>query len=698
MSPAPRRRARRWRLPCLVLALLLCAHGAAAQVSAPPVIDAPEVTISATREERDLLDVPGNLTVIDRFAIERSGARNVPDLLRREAGLFVTNTTSNPLGYTVEARGFQNGGGNGCHTLVLVDGRRLNEPDTGCPDWSLVPLDQIERIEVLRGPVSAAYGDHGAGGVIQIVTRHGRAEPGVRAVATGRSGGFDTDGGDLLLEGGEGAVTATAFVEDETSDSYRDSADFARRRGELGLRFALPAESALELQGGYASVHREQPGDLTRAEWRQDPRQAEPGSGDNFDEERERYLQARLALRPHDRVTLEVAPYVRRTAQDTRLAEATFTFTTDTEIDAVGVASQLGWAGEWREGLGLRLLGGVDAAQQDADRRSLFDDGAFPFAQHNSSRRKTVGVFLHHELELLERLVLSGGVRRDRADTEGEDEIAGCGAPGGCPDERHVIWSPRVALNWRAADPVSAYLSWSRGFRYPNLDEAFGFFGFAPRLDPERSETWEIGAKLRRRGLSANLALYHMNVADEIFFDPVAINPITTFPGLNVNVDRVRHRGVELSGSLAPCAWLELYGSYSYDHVEIRQHRASPALEGKRLPITPEHRGYLGVLLTLPHGFEAGVSGSFVGSRWLANDVENDDRELPKFASYDARIGWRRELGQGIRLALDLTGYNLADRSYAEFGGVSLFDPTDLGYFPAPGRHYVASARLELRR
>src|SRR4029450_7528994 len=170
MSPAPaRRKARRHRLLFLVLLLSVPTRAVADDPAppaspappAPPVIEAPEVTISATRSERDVLDVPGNTTVIDRPAIERSGALDVPDLLRREAGIFVTNTTSNPGGYNVEARGFQNGGGNGCHTLGLIDGRPMNEFDTGCPDWSLITLADVERIEIVRGPVSALYGNGG---------------------------------------------------------------------------------------------------------------------------------------------------------------------------------------------------------------------------------------------------------------------------------------------------------------------------------------------------------------------------------------------------------------------------------------------------------------------------------------------------------------------------------------------------------
>jgi iron complex outermembrane receptor protein len=653
------------------------------------VIEAPEVTISATRTERNVLDVPGNVTVIDRATIERSGAQNVPELLRREAGLSVTNTTTNPLGYVVEARGFQNGGGNGCHTLVLVDGRRMNEPDLGCPDWSLVPLDQIERIEVVRGPVSAAYGDQGMGGVIQIVTRHGRAEPGVRATLSGRTGSYDTDGGSLWLDGGAGPLTATAYLEDDTSDSYRDNADFSRRRQELGLRYAPLETATLELQAGYASVHREQPGDLTRDEWLDDPRQAEPDSGDNFDDERERYLQAALSFRPAESVAIELRPFVRRTDQQTQLDDPPVLFATDTEIDEHGVTSQVEWSPSFR-GRQLRLLGGVDASQQDVDRSSRFDDGAFPFASKNSSRRKLVGVFLQQELELHEDWLLSAGVRRDRADSEGEEELAGCAAPGACPDERWTVWSPRAALTWRMSDAISAYASYARGFRYPNLDEAYGFFGFTPGLEPEKSDGYEIGWKLRREGLVLNLAVYQMNVSDEIFFDPLSFQ--------NQNLDRVRHRGIELSGSWRASDWLELWGSYTFDDVEIRRDDANPSLEGQRMPITPRHRGALGGTVFLPFGFELGGTARYVGSRPLANDLMGSFDEMPRYATYDARIGWRHALNEHVGLALDLNGYNLTDRRYRDFGGLSTFPPVVNGYYSAPGRHYGVGARIELRR
>ena len=210
-----------------------------------PVIVVDEVNITAARSERSVLDVPGNVTVIDRETIDQSGARNVPELLRREAGIFVTNTTTNREGYTVEARGFNNGGGNGGRTLVLIDGRRVNEPDFMRPDWAFMPLDNLDRIEVVRGPVSALYGDGAIAGVVHLRTR--RPEPGFQGTLRAGSGTFTTDQGSLWVGGGEGPVSASLFVDGHRTEGLPGPLRPPRlpRRGPTALRPGRPRRAPL---------------------------------------------------------------------------------------------------------------------------------------------------------------------------------------------------------------------------------------------------------------------------------------------------------------------------------------------------------------------------------------------------------------------------------------------------------------------
>ena len=229
---------------------------------AQPARSVGQVTATATRAERDVLDVAGNVTVIDRETIEKSGARDVPELLRRESGLFVTNDIGNPEGYRVEARGFNNGGGNGSALLVLVDGRRLNEADSSFVDWSLVHLDRVERIEIVRGPGNALYGDNAMGGVVQIFTQDGAGKP--HATLSSRFGSYSEATGSLVAGASEGPFTGSFYADGYTSDGYRNHSNFDSHMLTGSLRWTPSDVASFELAGGYSADDRKRPGTLTQ--------------------------------------------------------------------------------------------------------------------------------------------------------------------------------------------------------------------------------------------------------------------------------------------------------------------------------------------------------------------------------------------------------------------------------------------------
>jgi outer membrane receptor protein involved in Fe transport len=335
-----------------------------------------------------------------------------------------------------------------------------------------------------------------------------------------------------------------------------------------------------------------------------------------------------------------------------------------------------------------RSVVGGSFLREDIDLESSFEFYPLPPSPTSNRAHRTLwGVFFQDELNLTDDLLLVVGVRNERASYDGHDRLSGLdfGARGG-------EWAPKAALTWRVLEPVSIYASYARGFRFPNFDEAFGVFGFSPGLDPETSQSYEVGAKVRTGRLSFNLAAYYSNVYDEIFFNPLAPNPLGFFPGINVNIDRVRHRGVEISASLRPVGWLEVYGSYTYDDVEIARDPLT-SLEGSQMPITPRHRGSAGARVYLPYGFEVGADAIWVANRYLANDVENRLQKLPSWARYDVRLGWQHPINEWLLLAIDATAHNLTGERYTEFGGVSAFSPR-VGFYPSPERYYVVGTEI----
>src|SRR5688500_2418567 len=128
-----------------------------------------QTVVTATRSAALADELVSDLKVVDRKAIESSTARTLPELLARTAGLQMSSNGGMGKQSNVFIRGTESR-----HTILLVDGVRLGSATLGTPSWDSIPVEMIERIEILKGPASALYGSDGVGGVVQIFLRKGR--------------------------------------------------------------------------------------------------------------------------------------------------------------------------------------------------------------------------------------------------------------------------------------------------------------------------------------------------------------------------------------------------------------------------------------------------------------------------------------------------------------------------------------------
>ncbi len=267
-------------------------------------------------------------------------------------------------------------------------------------------------------------------------------------------------------------------------------------------------------------------------------------------------------------------------------------------------------------------------------------------------------------------------------------------------------WSPKAALTWRPVDPLSVYFSYDQGIRFPNFDEIYPVLAFgAGDLGPEKSTSYEVGAKFRRGKIQAGLALYLMNVDDEMILIPA---PNSLF-GQNVNVDRVRHRGIEASVSCRPWDWVEAYANFTYDNTEIREYAAEPGLVGNRVPVTPEYRGTVGFNFFLPLPFldvaELGVNANVVGPRYAINDLRNAYSQLPTYGTVDLHGRLGREIFDGFNLTFFFQVENLNGERYSQTSGIGNVAPTPgwpsqegIRYYPSPGRNFDVGLTVSFER
>lgn len=199
---------RRFAVAAVAAALpaLTCAQGAPATL--------PAVAVTATRTPEDVTQLLADLTVIGHDEILRSGVQSLPELLQRQPGVEVT--INGGPGSTSGA--FIRGANRG-QTLVLVDGLRVGSSSVGATSLEAIPLDQIERIEILRGPASSLYGADAIGGVIQVFTR--KAGAGAWAVNGSASyGTYDTRSANGGVRGSLGPLSFNAQIGGTRSEGY----------------------------------------------------------------------------------------------------------------------------------------------------------------------------------------------------------------------------------------------------------------------------------------------------------------------------------------------------------------------------------------------------------------------------------------------------------------------------------------------
>ena len=276
---------------CFATAVTLAASGAVfsgdlrAEETGNPVMDT--VIVTAARQEEKVAKVPANVTVITAEQIASSPAETVPELLRTAAGVVVNDITGNGRRVTVDLRGF--GETAALNTLLLIDGRRVNQADLAGVDWTLISKDRIERIEIVHGGRgSVLYGDNAAGGVINIITKKGdefHVSGGLAA------GSYDTLLTRLGISGSTERVSYAVNGDFRTSDGYRDNGGSEAKDIGANFEFFATDRFSVALNTGYHKDDTELPGSILLTDLNSGTSRTSTDSPDDFSDTEDYYLQ-----------------------------------------------------------------------------------------------------------------------------------------------------------------------------------------------------------------------------------------------------------------------------------------------------------------------------------------------------------------------------------------------------------------------
>jgi iron complex outermembrane receptor protein len=222
-----------------------------------------EIVVTATRYEAKISSVPANVTVISENDVRNSTAQNIPDLLRNSVGVHVNDIGGNKRNQTVDLRGF--GATALTNTLVLVDGRRVNQADLSGTDWTQIPLDRVKKIEIIRGGRgSVLYGDNAAGGVINIITK---TKDVLKAGAGVAAGSYDTYRGNAYFSRSSDNLAYSLNGSYLSSDGYRDNSNTEAKDVGFNLDYYVGDYVKIDFSTGYHKDNTGLPGALKESDF-----------------------------------------------------------------------------------------------------------------------------------------------------------------------------------------------------------------------------------------------------------------------------------------------------------------------------------------------------------------------------------------------------------------------------------------------
>ena len=482
------------KLHLLILSSIVVSPVATAQLTRQVTPQVEQLIITAARTPQLLVDTLATTSVISREEIDAAGNATLAELLQRKAGVEIraTGGAGQPAGVFMR-------GANSQHTLLLVDGLRLGSATSGSPAFENVALDMIERIEIVKGPLSSLYGSDAIGGVVQIFTRKSERSRLQANIGFGTDSAYAFNAGFTAVEGNTSVTLnaghrqvrarsatnadAGSFTFDPDRDPYKNSNvsfDISHTlwQGETISLKAWQSRGAVHFDNG-------------------------PG-----DDARNRQTLSGIAVSSVNQITTDWTSRLNigRTTDDSRVTSS-FPGTFKTE------QNQAVWINEFKS-----VRGSTSAGVEWREERVTSS------TNYNQRKRKTGSLFAGY----LERFgesneqQLDFSIRRDEEDQFGKRNTGS------------------IAYGLRLSPAVLLYARRGRAFRAPSFNDLY-FPGFSnPNLKPERSEQGEIGVRWNTSVSRASLVYFDNRIDDLIAFDLVTFTPL--------NVRKARIKGWELSG------------------------------------------------------------------------------------------------------------------------------------------------------
>ncbi len=654
----------------VLLFLLVTASMAFAEdkSSTSNVTNLERIVITPSRVEKSLSDIPASISIITEENIKNSDAKTVPDALKNLEGIYSYDATGVGAGGTINMRGFY--GGMSSHHLVLIDGVPQNQGKDKLVLWDTIPIDNVERIEVMRGPASSLYGDNAMSGVINIITKKPSSAP--HAGASFSYGTYATQNYSSYFSGTFNRLGYYLGISSRLTNGFREHGDYENIQVYGKSDYSINDVHNLKFNFDYtAKTQGTFPWSLSEAQIAQNRRIARPGTendstgANKFSSDLTHHWDLGTSS------NLETVFYYRYQGIGSFYTSGTTQNTTKEQIEAentFGLPIRLKTVSKIF-GMDHSFVVGVDLERNDFG----YEEYSAPFQNRRAGTaptsncdvaRNKIGPYLQDEIKILDALKLVFGTRYDWFKFNFDDRKIESNSK----DKLMSKVTPNCGVVLTYQKDSELYGSFGQAFRTPTISQMFTYGGSSANTNllPEEAANYEIGMRHQfNERLKTSVSVYWMKLNNEIWYN----NATRQYQ----NYGKTFHDGVELSADFKVVDAMTVFSNYTY----TRAVDDGDAFKNKFLANVPINKGTVGMNIYTDFGLKAYVASTWVGTAYI--DSANVD-VLGHYNTLDAKISYKYKWLEAF-----FAVYNMLDKEYNSSG----YKSGRINYFtPEPGRTF----------
>ena len=624
--------------------------------------DLGEVVVTATKTEYPVISLPTGVEIITEEDIKNSTAQSVSELLKYLPGVTVHDSYGYGIEPTVILRGFDSE----VYTLVMVDGMPFNTLSSGQQYIDLIPLSNIERIEIIKGPASALWGGNACGGVINIITKD--AEPKLKAGIKVTVGPDRMRHFRYFIQSPFPEKIGFIFSgENKKGDGFREHSSYTTGSYLLKLQRKTEDYNA-SLTLSSSEKEQEYPSWIKEKEWEAGEIHKAPYAWCNG-KRRVNYIKAKFEkfLGEDSKITPYFHFYNRKYNY--------LYYKYDPDRRDITDEKRYDFGLQYEKGISNHsLIAGIEMSNGNIDQnyKKVTDE----IIRKVDTDVNKYAVYMQDLWKISEKWEIHLGLRYDYV------KFDNTGYKGAISDESTMEdWSPKFGITYKATDNVSIYSSFGRAFKPPNTYAMYMSMYRNPDLKAETATNYELGIKSIFENFAFNLSAFVTDVENLIQLDEDKKK--------YENVGEVWQEGIEMEASYRIKKGLIATLGADWIKAKIEKYPSEPSYEGNYLRYVPKWKASLGLQYNHDSGFFCSISGRWIGPYYMHN---NNATKYEGHNVWDLKLGYEKSLKK-CDLMWTLSINNIFDTKYAEKAYASAGGTKK--YYPGPPRTVMTTISIK---